>query len=216
MLNPEAQAKREAFDKAIKEAMGIDPVTYTEKRNWLQDKWEKKIEIDRGNSVTTRIMGPIVLEKCGPIYVSIIADNLDYFKKELELMRKNPKKTSYFDILEAFNIACLCGSQQIGEFLLKELNIDYLQKEYEYILGYVCASRNEEWMKVIARAMAQANKKIPSLNLTDTTFTIAEMIEGIFEEVQKGTPENELKRRREEEWSFFLKGCFKKIRVKID
>lgn len=165
--------------------MGTDPAAYTEKLNWLRDKWEKRGEIERGNSVTTRIIGPIILRECAPVHVSIIADNLDYFKKELKSIKKDSSKAKYFDIIKAFNIACLCVSQQIGEFLLKELNIDYLQEEYEYILGYVCASRNEEWMKSIARTMAQANKKIPDLNLADTTFLIADMIESIFKEVQK-------------------------------
>jgi hypothetical protein len=152
----------------IATAMGEDKDKFKEKMEWLQNKWK-----NRNYGLLANLICPIIFNKVKPIYIAIIADNINYFKLYYE---------SECKLKEALSMACLCGSQQIADFLLKTLNQSYLSKENEYTLGYVTTSPNIEWAKNIATQMAKAGKSMPkSVYGKESDDDVIDIIENIFE-----------------------------------
>jgi hypothetical protein len=124
---------------------------YEEKLEWLTNRW-----VNEEDSESARIIKPFLFSHAAPFYQSIIADNLDYFKKLY-----NQEKAK-IDTNLCLVTACLSGSQKIAELLLKDLHLDYLTPSCkDTLLGYVSASNNVEWAKKIAKAMAEAGESMP-------------------------------------------------------
>lgn len=141
------------YAKVVQEAIGTDTKAYTEKLVWLQNKWKV---LSKNDSSETRLVASMILhaDSTTPVNVAIIADNLAYFQKHAE-------NEPIYNPEAALAKACLCGSRRIAEFLLQQLNFSFTHDEHDYLLGYVAASMQEEWMKEIALAMAQAKKRVP-------------------------------------------------------
>ena len=148
---------------------------FSRKLNWLKEKWSNATD-----SVYTRSINPII-GNTNAINSSIIEDDLNYFQVHY--------KENYGSCLElAMEAACLCGSRRIAEFLLIELNLDYLSEGYEHILSYVSASMNSSWAGNIANAMARAGKKIPqSVYGLAHRDSVLDTIVGIFESAKLNT-----------------------------
>jgi hypothetical protein len=77
-------------------------------------------------------------------------------------------------------IACLCGSQQVAEYLLKELGKNYLSPNYEYMVDYVAASENATWAVVIARKLVEAGREMPEMLVTENE-TVLEILARVFQ-----------------------------------
>ena len=131
------------------EATGSVDQAYEQKLDWLLKRWFKE---DDGTAA--RLIKPILFLSSSPFYQSIIADNLDFFKKDYN------EDSAHADQYVA--LACLCGSNKIAEFLLDKLNLTYLSPGCkDTILGYVSASNNVEWAKQIATIMSQNRESMP-------------------------------------------------------
>jgi len=131
------------------EAIGRVDGIYVEKLEWLVNRW-----VNEEDSTAARIIKPFLWHSSDPFYQSIIADNLGYFTNLYKKELVNPNM--------CLAMACLCGSQKIGEFLLNDLKLTYLTPKHEdYILGYVSSSMNKGWAKNIALLMAQSGKSMP-------------------------------------------------------
>jgi hypothetical protein len=137
--------------------------------------WLKKMWGDTSlDSEEKRLIHPVIYNHTDPINMSIIIDDLDYFKIHYENRYKsNPGK--------AFAIACLCGSKQIVSFLMEKINFTYTNKAYDYLLSYVSASQNEEWTLQIATEMSQKGYGMPlDVYGLASNFEIMDKIEEIF------------------------------------
>jgi len=159
------------YEKAIKEAIGVDTSLFDKKMGWLQKKWTKAKD-----SRVARLICPIVLHNTTPINISIITDNLEYFEKNYQDQYEN-------NLDKALARACLCGSQKIAEFLLEKLHANFTNENYEYAFGYASASMNDEWVDEIATAMAAANKDMPkSVFVVGNDIKTIDKIRKIFKE----------------------------------
>lgn len=164
-----------SYEKASREAAGVDTDLFSKKILWLEDKWNKA---PMSGTAPARLMCPMVLryKQTVPINLSIIADNLDYFKDHYQ-------KDCGDDLDQALEKACLCGSRKIAEFLLEQLNVSYTDEDRRYLFPYVCASNNNQWIEDIASKMAKANKEIPTLVfLFSENNKITKKIKLIFDE----------------------------------
>lgn len=145
---PMQQALRD-YEKACQEARGQRPAEYIENLAYLKKKWPADSMYPSEQSL---LMGPIIHLQSKPLFSAIIADNLKYFVKNFE------EDTDEQFLLE---MACLSGSKQIVDFLLKKRNLNYLSPDMEYILSYVSASKNSEWLEQLATIFANAKKPMP-------------------------------------------------------
>lgn len=158
------------YKKAAEAARGTDLELYNKKLEWLRDKWSKKRD-----GTVKRLMDNFLLKEISPLNISIISDNLSYFHAHY--------RGSSLDMLTALDKACLCGSQQVGEFIMKELKLDYLSEDNEHILSYIAASQNTHWMQDVAEKMARAHKPMPnSLRRLGDNYKVIQMIVKIFNE----------------------------------
>ncbi len=140
------------YAMAVKKAAG-DADVFLKKMTWLKNRWEKELKKD---STAGRLIAPIIFRQTTPINVSIIADNIDYFRDRYQ-------EACGDDLERALQRACLCGSRNVADFLLEKLGSSYIDKGCEYVLAYACASMNEEWIREIASAMANAHREMPNL-----------------------------------------------------
>lgn len=144
----EERKESEELARAVAEAKGTDPKT-EQKIAWLKDKWTNPRYKNAGEE--TNLMHSILFMPAQPIHSAVISDNITYFKA-------NYKYNSEF--IELFlQEACLCGSKNIAEYLLKGIKSSY--KERPELLVYVAASMNLEWAKEIAHALIKENISMP-------------------------------------------------------
>lgn len=151
------------YKKSCTEAIGLNVEEHTVKLAWLKEKWN-----NARDSHPARLICPMLSEPVSAFHHSIISNNLGYFK-----LNYNKNEVNSNALLA---IACLCGSEDIANFLLKQLGSNYLSTENEYVLGYVLASQNTKWAKNIASTLALAGKKMPG-DLRD--FADRSMVEAI-------------------------------------
>lgn len=159
------------YEKACLEA-GKNSHEYTTKIDALKARWNPKKD-----STEARIMRPILSLHTSPLQYSVIADNLEYFKLHYKEEKLEPES--------ALQIACLCGSRNITDFLLQEMNLNYLSPDHEYLLPYISASQNTEWMKDIATKMAQEGKSMPQDIIRLAAGKVFNMIRDIFRQVEQ-------------------------------
>lgn len=152
------------------QAIGQDSKTFSEKMAWLKDKWGKKKD-----STARRLIGRMIFHKTIAINLSIIADNLEYFKANYE-------KEYPHNLETALDVACLCGSKKIAEFTLKTLESSYTMEGNEHLLGYASASMNEKWVKDIASIMAKTKKDMPDSIYGLASYTVIDAITKIFKD----------------------------------
>lgn len=163
--------------KEMNLAIGQNFTEFSDKLNALQNEWKKWIE--KGDSIELRLISPILFQKTTPINLSIIADNLQYFKE-------NYKKSYENNLEKALQIASLCGSQAIAEYLLKELKVDFADKKYDFVLSYASASLNDEWTLNLANTMKNVEKDLPSeVYLFCHDIDLLDNIKSIFNETKK-------------------------------
>lgn len=125
------------------------------KKEWLQTRWEKIIvDTPSKRLISTVLIKPTRVDE------ALINDDLDYFKDNYTV--DYPKKR------KALEIACLCGSEKIADFLLKKLKEEFTNKKNEYLLAYASASPNQEWAKKIAKKMTESG-----LTMSDTVYSLA-------------------------------------------
>lgn len=152
----------------IMKAMGTDTAAYNDKISQVQVRWKKEKD-----SPVKRLMACFLRDIIAPLDVSVAADNLDYFQ--------NHYKDFNLDLKKELNRACIFGSRQVAEFIMKQLNVDYTTENYGHILAYASASKNEEWIKEIATMMAQANFPKPKfLSFLADSYENIDIIEEIF------------------------------------
>ncbi len=159
---------QEPYQKACQEAIGSNITVYTSKVKQIKEKWAHQ-----SDSTPARLMGNLLSSNIPPLYHSIVADNVEYFRKNYDITKVNSN--------ELLAIACLCGSQKVADFLLKKLNLNYLSPGYEYILTYAATSNNIDWVKKIAEVMSQDQKEIPKDLAAFADFSVINTIEEIFE-----------------------------------
>jgi len=90
----------------------------------LQAKWIALAKQDE--YAETRIISPILFNKSKstPVNTSILSDNLRYFEANYE-------KEYADNLLKALTLACLCGSKNVADFLLRTLGKTYLSEGRE-------------------------------------------------------------------------------------
>lgn len=153
----------------IMKAIGPDVQTYNDKISRVQERWRKQ-----SDSIFKRLMACFLRDIIAPLHISVASDNLDYFK--------NHYKDFNLDLGKELARASMFGSRQVAEFIMKELNIGYTTAGYEYILAYASASKNEEWIKDIAMAMAKANLAQPKyMHTLADSYKNINIIKEIFE-----------------------------------
>jgi len=135
-------------------AIGNNIAEYNEKRSFLNEKWSKK----RPHSHSQATICPI-LNSDTDIAVSIVADNLSFFAEHI------PSGANEYNLID---VACVCGSRQIGDFLLKKQGLDYTSKGCERWLKYVMESPNHHWAIDIAREMAKDRVSMPTSSYSIT------------------------------------------------
>lgn len=123
------------FQRAINDT----PLFFKEKILWLQEKWGG-LSKNFGDSHELRNISSCVFDTITPLNAAIIVDNLAYFK---EKYIQDTEKT-----YKLFQIACLCGSEGIANFLYEKLET---KPEPSTLLQLVSASQNQEWAKKIAK-----------------------------------------------------------------
>lgn len=156
--------------KELIEAAGNNKSVFHAKKSMLKKKWEEIAKYGIGDCHEVRIISPILFRKLTPINVAIIADNLQYFKEKYVTSPEVNK--------EKLEIACLCGSENIANFLLKPVKkpISY----YSFMLPYVAASMNEKWIEKIALEMKQKNIPMPDNIYNFSDIKTINMIKNIF------------------------------------
>jgi hypothetical protein len=119
-------------------------------------------------------MSFISLEHSNEVNDALVEDNLDYFKFHYQEVYSS-------DLEEPLVRACLCGSENIANFLLKGLHASYTDEEYRYLLGYVSASPNETLAKTIAEQIAKEGLEMPD-NITSlaASYGVIDEIKEIF------------------------------------
>lgn len=133
-------------------AIGDEPTAFSSKLKDLQEIWSKFAKID-GDGIELRLISKIIFHKTTPINVAIISDNLEYFKQYVD-----PSKDSLYKSLQ---LACLCGSQKIGESLLETLKINLADEDNDFILSYVSSSMNHNWSIKLAKKIREVSSEIP-------------------------------------------------------
>jgi len=131
------------YEKSCQEA-GKNSKKYEERIGFLKNKWQGNPQDDSE-----------------AIYYAVITDNLDYFQ--------NNYKNNKLELQKTLEIACLCGSRKIGDFLLNEMNLSYSSPECDDMLAYIAASDNMNWIKDVVCSMIKDKASIP-----DSAFAWAE------------------------------------------
>jgi hypothetical protein len=166
----------EELENAYAEARGTDP-NVTNKIKWLKAKWTSEL-YNTGEEAC--LMQDILFSmSLLPIHIAVIADNLPYFKANYKYDSNN--------IGMFLQEACLCGSQNIADYLVTvELKSSY--KERPGLLAYIAASPNMEWAKQVARILVEEKLPMPRgvYRLTDGRTT--REILAIFKEVTDNPP----------------------------
>ncbi len=170
---PADNANQQNYIKAI----GREDAEYSTKINWLKKRWDATQD-----SAPARLICPLLYAPAAPLFHAVIADNFEYFKQNY-----NPESVNLNRILA---IACLCGSEHIADFVLKQLKSNYLSPEQEYMLGYVAASMNTKWAENIARTMANAGKNMPASAQDFATDQVVNSLEKIFNKSVNKTSRN--------------------------
>lgn len=164
------EEERGKIPKIYPEAVGENVKEYEEKLKWLKEKWN-----DEDDNHEVRLISHIY-HTISALNQAVIADNVSYFKEHLYKYYK--KGDSYLHELLA--TACLCGSKQVAEFLLKEFNEDYFSKGNDFILGYVVASPNLEWAEEIATKLAKSGRSMPGDVIVYANMSTMDKLEEIF------------------------------------
>lgn len=154
----------------IGKAIGLDRAKFDAKFQSLQKKWQDLAKKDEYSE--TRVISPLLFNKSKrtSVNTSILSDNLSYFEAHYEKeYGDNPTK--------ALTLACLCGSKNVADFLLRKLGKTYLSEEFDFVLGYAAASFNVEWVKEIAFAMV--SNKIPMPRFVYSSVNSQEMVDEI-------------------------------------
>ena len=138
----------EIKQKMDPEATSNSPSAYIAKMKWLKGKWP-----ENKDSTAARLIKPVLYSIAPPLQHAIVADNLDYFSKHYDKTAENSNAL--------LAIACLCGSQNIADFLLGKMELSYTSAGHEYILSYASSSPNIEWAEAIAVSFKKAAKPIP-------------------------------------------------------
>lgn len=143
---------------------------FVDKRDWLKKRW-----IKIGDSEETRLMRPIILKQPNILNNALIDDELDYFKAHYEKVYKDRPE-------QALARACLCGSEQVADFLLLDLlKSSYTDEKYPYLLNYICASSNLEWAKTVTKEMQQKGLVMPKHICRFANYETADIIRKIFD-----------------------------------
>lgn len=160
---------------------------FEEKFRFLKKKW---LGPEVEDSHASRLMTPILKFKTHPIILSIISNNLEYFKEHYKDERYQALNVDLILLLER---ACLAGSKEVANFLLVQLQIDITSEKYEQLLGYVAASQNIEWAKEIATALAQKGRKIPLSVYSEGNQQNRQAIKIIYESFEEQRDSKRLK-----------------------
>ena len=133
--------KRRYFD-----AIGGEDSNYVEKLSWLKNRWFTETD-----SRERRLINPLIYQYSTPLHQAIVADNISFFTKN----HNKAELRNYLDI------ACLCGSKNIADFLLTQLKVEYSTPGYELLLGYIASSMNGGWAIEAADHMAKKGTVMP-------------------------------------------------------
>ncbi|AYV75332.1 MAG: hypothetical protein Terrestrivirus1_206 [Terrestrivirus sp.] len=151
----------------------------SDNHKWLITKWKK-----RGDCYPKRLLGNILSDTPSLINISIINDDIDFFKLNY--------KSTYDDehsLKKALAKACLCGSQKTGEFIINELKIINYNTDWLYwdetfdhwIFCFVSASQNVKWAEEIATIMKNNGEKMPdSIYSYCRTYSVIKKLKIIF------------------------------------
>ena len=108
---------------------------------WMQD--------DVPDSEAARVICPALKNNLNiPIFIAIIGDCVAYFQQN-EIMI-TPEK--------ALELACLCGANQIGDYLIKKYPAFI---KYDFILPYAISSDNSAWVRKLAEQQITAGLTFP-------------------------------------------------------
>lgn len=119
----------------------------------------------------TRLISPYLFnkQKWSPLVISVITDNLEYFKTNLTHATK-----------KLLGLACLFGSRSVGRYLLHKLDATPSSPGFDFVLCYVALSGNNKWAEEIAQTMASDAKQMPDHLYALCPNKLLEQINGIF------------------------------------
>jgi hypothetical protein len=149
----------------ISEEIGLSKENLVNKLHYLHDTWMHEGVQD---SEHARVICPILYKKLSdPLFLSLIGDGLTYFQNnEGEI---HPCK--------ALQIACLAGSSDIGNYLLKKYP-NYITENF--ILPFSISSGNDDWVRKLATAQIENGLEFPKTIYLYGDRLLAKDIENMF------------------------------------
>lgn len=161
----------------------LGPAIFVVKYKHLKNKWETWSE-NHGDNEISRLMAHIFTQPTSPKNIALVADNVKYIEEKY-------KSYSEKDLQEILQLACLCGSKNIGEFLIKKLEIDFKNENNSFVLSYTSASENSDWILELAKIMKEKGQNMPDdiYFLCDSSST-TDKLKHIFTDVSKNKGSN--------------------------
>lgn len=173
----------------------IENYVYNQKFQWLFAKWAKS------NCLPTYKISYILARPDDPVKHSLVLDDIDNFI--LHTSATTPQTTeaslamtsetallnnkSFQETKDGLGInfttlklACMCGSEKIGNYILKCLDQTYLSEECKFMLSFVCSSSNDKWALRIAQVLHDNKKKMPFNIYLYSSYKLIGQLEQVF------------------------------------
>lgn len=121
------------------------------KREALQEKWR-----DMDDSYEKRDMSTLLFtdfSMLGQIDFALLTDNVEMYKKYYGDEESHWRRH--------LDLAALCGSKDVGEFIINQ-KMDILNnQDYGAILGYISSSFNYEWARDFSEKISSTSSTMP-------------------------------------------------------
>lgn len=117
----------------------------------LQEKWASMEDSYEKRDMSTLLFTDFSM--LGEIDFAILTDNIQlytrYYNEEQSHWRRH------------LDLAALCGSENVGEFIIDQKNDVLNSKDYGIILGYISSSLNHSWARNFSKKISTINDIMP-------------------------------------------------------